>query len=1017
MRNALLTVGTVVALLLVPASAHSASLVLSGQQLSRLGLRPAAASVVAAQGVFASGLSHTQDHLLAEAYAQVAGARGEGQHVLSAAFELSSPAIARSILAAWGNRARARRVTIGDRGELIARGTTIVVVWRRGVRIGLVVVSGARTAASQAVDIAMLEDLRLTAAGTPRTAWERVQEETSPSGGVPLTAALQLLVLAGARLPGVRAPSGPRRPLVDGDGALLPIIRYLPHLRGALRGAAWKLLGLSGTGHAARTASFGDPHFTPNASLTAQATALASTYAKPAYLGVALRAKIIAGVSSSVGTALANALPIDAKGQWVAQDAPICRVEVSPSLGAATPAGYLSYVLAHEVFHCFQFQLDPTASAQGAWLIEGMAEWAAIEVATSCPPNKKWGWQGVYLNSPHQPLFQRTYDAAGFWGHVQETVGLWRTVSAVLNAPTPREAVIAAGADGAAFTTTWGSSFFRLGPSAPAWDIAKPVVVPAALATTQTTSVAGSEVISLDPYTTRQVALQPSQTAPLITIHLNGVHGRFGENENYLDDDLTSRTFCSGTDQECSCPEGEASTVPSLTPLPANPSLGVATLDQPGTVEITYTSPEDGGYCEPSTGNKAWAGGDVHFDGFNKYFTYMGAGEFTLLKSTTGNDLEVQTRQQPYEGSTSIAINTAVAIHVGPTTVEVDKEHQGLSVLVDHRSTHATQLALAGGGALTVRDSAQSDEFSNGGPTAKIQWPDGTTVEVQAGYALGVEITVAPTRQGHLTGLFGGGGRRNTSVGRDGKTYKLTDGPSLSAFAGTWRIAQRESLFTYGTGQSTQSYAIPGFPYQEVASTGAGARAEQDAKVVCRAASITSRPLLAACEYDVAASRNPAFATADARGSLARQITYAVKAHIHGRVELYLFGTSAYWQQLSAATPGLTIINGASWYPVWPEENVDGGFHSSTFTQVAPAVPANATMSYTPVNCQSFCSAKYLGRGRGLLWIEFNADPTKGGAWYEITVTLDASPPAAVARTSRGATSKRLDRRGTPGSR
>ena len=100
MRNALLTVGTVVALLLVPASAHSASLVLSGQQLSRLGLRPAAASVVAAQGVFASGLSHTQDHLLAEAYAQVAGARGEGQHVLSAAFELSSPAIARSILAA-----------------------------------------------------------------------------------------------------------------------------------------------------------------------------------------------------------------------------------------------------------------------------------------------------------------------------------------------------------------------------------------------------------------------------------------------------------------------------------------------------------------------------------------------------------------------------------------------------------------------------------------------------------------------------------------------------------------------------------------------------------------------------------------------------------------------------------------------------------------------------------------------------------------------------------------------------
>ncbi len=56
-----------------------------------------------------------------------------------------------------------------------------------------------------------------------------------------------------------------------------------------------------------------------------------------------------------------------------------CRIRVNPAV-ASGPISYLVVVLAHEVFHCFEFDLDPAWASQGDWLIEGMAEWAALSV-------------------------------------------------------------------------------------------------------------------------------------------------------------------------------------------------------------------------------------------------------------------------------------------------------------------------------------------------------------------------------------------------------------------------------------------------------------------------------------------------------------------------------------------------------------------------------------------------------------------------------------------------------------
>ena len=61
-------------------------------------------------------------------------------------------------------------------------------------------------------------------------------------------------------------------------------------------------------------------------------------------------------------------------------------------------------------------------------------------------------------------------------------------------------------------------------------------------------------------------------------------------------------------------------------------------------------------------------------------------------------------------------------------------------------------------------------------------------------------------------------------------------------------------------------------------------------------------------------------------------------------------------------------------------------------------MPADATdISYTIVSCRDSCSATYADR---TLTIDFNDDLSGGPAWYEIQVTLTASPAPTPASTA-----------------
>ena len=181
-------------------------------------------------------------------------------------------------------------------------------------------------------------------------------------------------------------------------------------------------------------------------------------------------------------------------------------------------------------------------------------------------------------------------------------------------------------------------------------------------------------------------------------------------------------------------------------------------------------------------GANAASAGDPHqmtFSGAD--YDFQAAGEFTLVKSTT-DDLDIQVRQQPFPGAASIAVDTATAMHVGTTIVELGVNASGdLQLWVDRHPVAYASRELAGGGQLSVQNPL----------AATVTWPDGTTVSVftinttasphhvltcNTKHAINLTIRVPQSRFGHLEGLLGDPGKPpGELVGGNGTTYNMEE--------------------------------------------------------------------------------------------------------------------------------------------------------------------------------------------------------------------------------------------------
>jgi len=896
----LLALVAVVVALVAPSSAlASSSLVFSSADLTALGLRPAPTSVASARSRLVAGLPGGVGAALDGAVIQASAGSGGGQALGSYAFVLRSTSAAGRVLTSWRSAHHAKAVAIGAGGAVAVQAsrerTLVQVLWRDGARLGLVVLnatSKTSTASSTAVAYAMLAESYLTTA-LPTTAWAKVLDQIRPDGTVPKATALQAFALAYGPLPGVRVRSGTRTVVESGGLVAQWVLSYRSQLTGAQLRAVDRALGLPAAGTSARAADLGDPGFHQTPAVQATAEMWSSMYAS--LLQHPLGLKIVAGDTSTPVGAYADALPLNANGGYGTGDPTTCRIRVPPAgqnMDTTIGPGALAVTLAHEVFHCYQFDLRGANAwtPLPAWIGEGTADWAA-RIVDPTPYSIDGGSTTLYIQTPDTQLFTRAYDAVGFWGHVQDTFGdLWARLPAIFNAGNNVNAFHNAVPYPAPFLDSWGSSVFRLDEGGPPWEMLSPQVPPGPTDVKVKGDVLdlanGYGEVLAAPYTTAQYVVHGDPAAPLVLVKIDG-SARMSTKYNYTF--LGNAWFCTADSPDgCMCPKGTTGKTPASQPLETDFALGLG--GEPGTGTVgslqTYSLSQfchgksqqpgggGGGSMGCRSGGCASSSGDPHLLTFaGDYYDFQAAGEFTLLKATT-DDLEIQERQQPFPRSRELAINTAVAMRVAGAIVEVDAGGStgSLVLWVNKRRVQAPRsLRLSGGGLLSA-----------GGATVTVSWPDGTQAQLfsaialnlstaQSANSLDVAVKVAPGRSGHLTGLLGDAGAASGTefVGRDGRRYSTDvargDSPAnfkllYGSFGQSWRISQRDSLFVYPRGKDTSSYTITGFPSipENVLSLspgefGAGERA-------CTTAGVTDPAVLGNCILDVGATGDPGFA-------------------------------------------------------------------------------------------------------------------------------------------------------------
>ena len=266
--------------------------------------------------------------------------------------------------------------------------------------------------------------------------------------------------------------------------------------------------------------------------------------------------------------------------------------------------------------------------------------------------------------------------------------------------------------------------------------------------------------------------------------------------------------------------------------------------------------PDDPCVDEDSECTSGQSVGDPHlvtFDGVA--YDMQAIGEFVLVESDDGS-VAVQTRTA---GIWPVAsVNTRVAALVGGTRVEVDLE-EGL--VIDGEVTELDDGFLDLGGGAFV---AQS------GSGYRIVWPgtgDRPVLGVGRGFrALNVGMTIPTAMAGQFAGLLGDGDgdRSNDFVTRAGVqiSQPLSFEDLYSRFAGSWRITDDQSLFTYANGQGTADFTDLSRPTGLVSLDDYDPAVVAAARLQCERAGVTHTTVRDSCALDLIITQDASFLSA-----------------------------------------------------------------------------------------------------------------------------------------------------------
>jgi hypothetical protein len=569
--------------------------------------------------------------------------RAHTRRLSTATFTLRTPAAAGRVIGSIGHGYRRLR-RIGDEAKLKISGgrsrrgpTTALVVLRVSRAIAVVrltvrsapkTVSAARTrryAATIDGDYAATLARRLTRV-LALTPWQRNLDRIGPTGRTSKAVALRAFALQYGSLPHAKRPRGRTGAPASGTLAFELVAAVWSQLSGAQRSAIQRDLGIAtSSGASVQARPDAEPVLTPDPADQALAKHWEQVYAGklPSAPPVTIRVfKASTEIVDQKGTkAFADALPIDANGNAaVGQPMAYCRVRVPPA-GQSVSAQFHNLVIAHEVFHCFQFALDPNWPSLAAWIKEGMADWAALTV-DPVPASVGDGNFVAYLTTADQPLFGRAYDGVGFWGYADQAGGnggLWSKIPAILSAGNGSSAAAFVTAGGAStnFLDTWASATLRYPAGGPPWNQTNPYALSLTQVPPPFVSITQDTVATAAPYAVGLYGVAADPGAPLISITPSTGTTRIANAPGGGDLGVVSQERWLCTDGDCECPPGTSGQPPKSEKVGGQVIYTAVTGGgQPGFVSVGYHSLDQ--YCQEDD-KGGGPGGAAHGTGIGVY--------------------------------------------------------------------------------------------------------------------------------------------------------------------------------------------------------------------------------------------------------------------------------------------------------------------------------------------------------------------------------------------------------------
>ncbi|MBD1843140.1 VWD domain-containing protein [Cyanobacteria bacterium FACHB-63] len=577
-------------------------------------------------------------------------------------------------------------------------------------------------------------------------------------------------------------------------------------------------------------------------------------------------------------------------------------------------------LLAHEIYHCFQNELLGVNQLPG-WFIEGAAMWAGEEYAGGTKMSSPM-WKD-YL-SGEKSLFDRGYDAIGFYAHLKNSgVNVWKLLDSTMKSASKDSDVLfnqIVKSAGDSFLTNWASGLARNSKAGPDWDAAGPGIT-ADKRSPYSVSISPGSPLSREITRGTQALYEINiPSGKIIRFDIRGygaLRWTGGSSDILKFSQVFNKRYCVG--ETCRCENGNSPSGVEL--APSNQVLLAVTGTTRATkVDVTAEDnsckkkdPNSGssgsgnsggnsggtGSNSPNSGNtKTGASyGDPHlitFDGFR--YSFQTIGEF-LLSQSQDQKFVVQTRQAQVPGQ-ELTLNRAVALKVGNDRIGFYTTKDSAPIVRVNGEMNTSDRRSFADGSMQKRSDREYVVQWNSGEQATIR-----LIEVAKMTFLNVTLNV-PDRANRYTGLLGNldGNAANDLRTRAGRVIptKSSYGQFTSAlsnllptpiplssietafldqlhreFGDSWRIQQNESLFDYEAGQSTETFSDRRFPRRYLTLGSLMPAQLRSAETVCRNARVEAS-LLEGCIFDVGLTNQPGFAQAAANALVQGVIDRAV---------------------------------------------------------------------------------------------------------------------------------------------